>query len=812
MIFLLSLYMQQVSAKVRFLTFHYDKPEFIDIQYKTFKKFMLDDYELIVFNDAKDPAIEKSIQETCDKYGIQCIRFNQEWHEEAPLNYKIAEWLKDPKIFNPHTFISPNPRDIGKQPSVRHCHVIKYAMENFGYNHDDIVGLVDGDAFPIRPLSVRSLLSDCDIAGIRKNYYPIEYLWVVFMVFDMRSFPNKKDLIFDLAVVDNMIHDTGSNLYHFLLDNPHIRCKKYDGLTGNNFPDKSVDALLSAGFSEPEIDLIQKENTKIPVEFHLDKRLLHFSTSSFNFSGHVEKLALVKDFAEKILADGPYPKEQEKPLDPIGNHMANLLNKIKENPNHPENLFQLALAYDAEHNNEEAIKWFQARIDKGGDKVEVWGSMYKLGEIYNSMGLWNQALEWYQKAFQEFPERAEPLLKLAQHYRVRSQHNLAYLYANQGASIPRPPENSLFYSPDVYDYLFDEDLSIAAYYTSFSEEGRKAADRLILNRGVPGALKDQTYKNMIFYAPVLKEAKIEAIKIVLPPIREGMTDTYSPMNSSIQKIPGGYRILCRTVNYIRNGISNFTLKEPDCISKTRNFLIDYDLDFNVISQKEIVEQFPRIWISSRWEGLEDCRLFANGQNPSWFTCATIGTHPNTIGQSLCKLSSDHSGSTILVDQLIPLKSPEEWRCEKNWLPFIKEGQLHMIYSYDPFVIYKVDQQSGDLETVIHEKPARDMSRFRGSAAPIEWGEGYLLVIHEVIPDHDKLFYMHRFMQLDKDLKITSLSKPFFFKQKGLEYCCGMTLDHSGKNLLLTIGVDDREAYLVTIDLAHVKSLLEPIGG
>ena len=301
-LFMLLIMSEHVSAKVRFLTFHYNKPEFIEIQHKTFKKFMTDDYELIVFNDAKDPAIEKEIQQTCDKYGIQCVRFKQEWHEEAPLNDKIAAWVKNPKIYNPHTFISHSPKDIGQQASVRHCHVIRYAMENYGYNHDDIVGLIDGDAFLIKPLSARALLKDYDIAGIEKEYGSLNYFWVVFIVMDMRTFPNKKDLTFDMAVVNNFIHDTGSDLYHLLLNNPKIRYKKYRGVTRNDFPNKDDETLHNSGFNDLEIVLLKKENAELPLEFHLEKKVMHFSSSSYNLAGHGDKLTLVKEFVDKITA------------------------------------------------------------------------------------------------------------------------------------------------------------------------------------------------------------------------------------------------------------------------------------------------------------------------------------------------------------------------------------------------------------------------------------------------------------------------------------------------------------------------------
>ena len=77
------------------------------------------------------------------------------------------------------------------------------------------------------------------------------------------------------------------------------------------------------------------------------------------------------------------------------------------------------------------------------------------------------------------------------------------------------------------------------------------------------------------------------------------------------------------------------------IIRTRNFLIHYDLNFNVLSQKEIIENFPREYDQSRIKGLEDCRLFTFNDQ-FWFMCATFGTHHNTIGQTLCKLADDFS--------------------------------------------------------------------------------------------------------------------------------------------------------------------------
>ena len=101
----------------------------------------------------------------------------------------------------------------------------------------------------------------------------------------------------------------------------------------------------------------------------------------------------------------------------------------------------------------------------------MWYSKYLIGEMYEEMNFWDQALQWYLDAYQTLPERAEPLQKIAAHYRYSGQCNLSYLFAKRASLIPYPREHRLFVEHPVYDYLLDEDLSVAAYYTPYKEEG-----------------------------------------------------------------------------------------------------------------------------------------------------------------------------------------------------------------------------------------------------------------------------------------------------------------------------------------------------
>ena len=132
----------------------------------------------------------------------------------------------------------------------------------------------------------------------------------------------------------------------------------------------------------------------------------------------------------------------------------------------------------------------------------------------------------------------------------------------------------------------------------------------------------------------------------------------------------------------------------------------------------------------------------------------------------------------------------------------------MVYSYEPFVVYQPNLQTGRCNGIVYKKSACDFSLFRGSAGPVEFEDGYLLLVHEVLQQSDfQRVYFHRFVYCDRDFRIKKVSKPFTFQHFGVEYCCGMTLDHTGSQLILSVGIEDREAYLYFYDLKMIQERL-----
>ncbi|WP_412675865.1 glycosyltransferase [Bacillus paramycoides] len=156
---------------------------------------------------------------------------------------------------------------------------------------------------------------------------------------------------------------------------------------------------------------------------------------------------------------------------------------------HIRYLFYLAQTYYHLNQFEDSIKWYKKRVEAGGWTEEVFYSLLRIGCCYEYLANGSSykqhelidseekehakeqeeqylalAIFYFQKAWEYRPTRAEPLYQLAKLYRLRSQNNIALMYALQGKEIPFPTEDLLFVDYHVYDYLFDYEISISGYY------------------------------------------------------------------------------------------------------------------------------------------------------------------------------------------------------------------------------------------------------------------------------------------------------------------------------------------------------------
>jgi hypothetical protein len=265
------------SAKVLIITHSYNRPDFIEMQDKTFKKFLTDDYDFVVFNDARDQNMAKQINDMCIQCNIRCIRIPQGIHDQPYL----------PRL----------PDEDYHHPTVRNVNVVQYSLNLIGFDHDDIVVLLDSDLFLVKKLSVREFLKDFDIGGMQLSNGHVDYLWHGLAFLDMRTLPNKRSLNFNCGRVRGRPIDAGGHSYYYLKDNPSLKvsyvnyhysrslycssCRE----TEESICLHNTNELKELGFDDHQIRFLQ---TVSNIEFFHNNSFMHYRGGT-NWTNHSKK-------------------------------------------------------------------------------------------------------------------------------------------------------------------------------------------------------------------------------------------------------------------------------------------------------------------------------------------------------------------------------------------------------------------------------------------------------------------------------------------------------------------------------------------
>ena len=409
------------------------------------------------------------------------------------------------------------------------------------------------------------------------------------------------------------------------------------------------------------------------------------------------------------------------------------------------------------------------------------------------------------------------------------------------------------------------EMSILIFYLSKEKENLKIAgwltDLVSLSLHDQPKLADSAYNNNLFYIDQLNPKSIR-LEIDMPIIHDGSSERYRHSNPSILQVGDGYVAIIRGVNYHQTNGSHYASLDPDGIVRTRNFLTGLNADFKVLWTIEIIDQSKTKTYPTRVRGHEDCRLFwiaepigcpTNYEEDQFesqdslkkygidfgrigFTCVTQDTRESGRPQvSICKLSSDLTTNGLAkVEYFQPLITPINMHgCEKNWLPFFdQDGSFKLIYGYSPLTILScpivdnwkeeitadtfwrlgtIPEQFCCLPFIKNESELNlSMAGFRGSGGPLlcgMYGQKYYLVATHGMIFNGRRFYHTRLILYDLDWKIKAISPAFYCKNRGIEYCVSISFNKTKTEINLSMGIEDREAWVFSISWKEIKEQL-----
>ncbi|MFT3924370.1 MAG: tetratricopeptide repeat protein [Myxococcales bacterium] len=268
-----------------------------------------------------------------------------------------------------------------------------------------------------------------------------------------------------------------------------------------------------AGFQRPKLEAeayYTRHRSSTSVVSFL--RLQFFKTTApWRYEGILHEVAIGGGKhrlgrVEELLCVGHFDsaRNQVDAKEKYGRDARVLEEALKREPDNARYRYYLARSYRDAGEPQKALENFLRRADMGGWEEEVWHSLHIVGEISAQLGKYHAAVAAQLQAYQFRPTRAETLCSLAQLHRIRKEHHLSYLFAQQAVCIPRP-DDLLFVDDSVYEWRALDEFGIAAYWVGEYQKSLDAAIKLLNGAALPADQRERVEQNRRF-----AESKLEA--------------------------------------------------------------------------------------------------------------------------------------------------------------------------------------------------------------------------------------------------------------------------------------------------------------
>lgn len=172
-----------------------------------------------------------------------------------------------------------------------------------------------------------------------------------------------------------------------------------------------------------------------------------------------------------------------------------LLKEYERDPNDSRTAFYLAQTYACLEDLENAATYYAKRCALAGWDEENFMARYRLAQVYEEQGKWDQALSSYVQAYAMRPTRIEPLVRIAQHYLKEHKYELCYLFLRRTLDKKYPAQDLLFVEKDMYNYVRYDLLGQCCWYIGEYEIGESAVRQALIAR--PEA--PHLYANLVYY-------------------------------------------------------------------------------------------------------------------------------------------------------------------------------------------------------------------------------------------------------------------------------------------------------------------------
>lgn len=517
---------------------------------------------------------------------------------------------------------------------------------------------------------------------------------------------------------------------------------------------------------------------------------------------------------------------------------------LLENPNNDRYTYYLANSLKDNGDNEEAIIYYNKRIEIGGWFQEVWLSYYSMGECYKHIGDTQSAITSWNNGYCFHKGRIENLYKIIHEYRCSEKYHLAYGYYIMADNERKKEmtEDYMFLQKDVYEYKLDYELSIIGYYCNYMNYDLAKISMKVLNIAyLDNAIYENICSNYKFYSPKIIDNNMHA-PITLPlssqliyllKLKEINMKLLNNIGKNNKNILQDYVSSTPSIAFYYENNIKYLMVNVRYVNYTINSTGNYDNKKN-ISSINIVEIFDiteDIWKKDdefilnydkthdgRYIGLEDIRLLELPFNNKEFGSIILYSCNRGIGESGEKIRVEHGAinyySYHTQDNLL---LDSENNIEKNCVLFISSinNQIKCVYSWFPLIIGDIQKnrynESENEKDIIHKylnkssctakfikrheiKSPSCFKDLRGSTNGILIDNNELWFVCHYVSYEERRYYYHMIVVLDStSFEVKRHTKFFTFNGEKVEYCLGFLYFEESKEFLFSYSKNDCES-------------------
>ena len=177
-------------------------------------------------------------------------------------------------------------------------------------------------------------------------------------------------------------------------------------------------------------------------------------------------------------------------------------------------------------------------------------------------------------------------------------------------------------------------------------------------------------------------------------------------------------------------------------------------------------------------------------------------------------------SLLTPRRILPLNYEKSRPVEKNWMPFVRDGELYFVYSMNPHLVLHCDTHTGQcVEAATTRYAEEDVPRYlRGGTPCLLLGSYYLTMGHarHVIAGvkfvYTSVLYL---FSSDPPFTIMAISPEFFIDedfeihhfQQIIQFVAGLVWDKKEDRVYISYGVADCKSKLFSLPLGSLLSIL-----